>query len=262
MLLAIDVSNTHTILGLFEGPSLRRHWRLVTAQSRTSDEYGVFLLSLLRLAGVAPEQVTGVAVSNVVPPMQPVIDAMCQQAFGCAPMVVGPGIRTGMAILYDNPREVGADRIVNSVAAHERFHDLCVVVDFGTATTFDVVSKRGEYLGGVITPGIGISLDALFSRTAKLSAVELVKPPRVVGRNTTHAIQAGVFYGYVAMVDGLVDRIQKEQGAVARVIATGGFASLVARESASIEMVDEFLTLEGLRLIHERNREGPGHGRA
>lgn len=254
VLLAIDVGNTHTVIGVYEGDKLVRHWRVLSDPGRTADEYGVLLWSLYRASELPIPKRSDIIVCSVVPPMTKVVEDLCRDYFHTEPLVVGPGVKTGMPILYDNPKEVGADRIVNAVAAYERYRTTCIVVDFGTATTFDCVSGKGEYLGGVITPGLGISLDALVTRTAKLPKVELVRPPKVVGKNTVHAMQAGVVYGYVALVDGLVGRIRDEIGAEARVIATGGFATMLAPESTTIETFDEFLTLEGLRLIHRRNQ--------
>jgi len=251
MLLAIDIGNTHTVLGLYDGGTLRHHWRLHTELQCTADEYGVYVRRLL--AGVAQPTIDGVALSSVVPPVTAVFDTLCRRLLGIAPLVAGPGVCTGMPILYDDPRQLGTDRIMNAVAAYERTHAATIVVDLGTATKLEYVSDRGEYVGGVIAPGVGIAADALFTHAAKLYRVELARPPQVVGRNMVHAIQSGLVHGYAALVDGLIARMQREVDAAPRVIATGGFARLVAPESARIEAVEEFLTLDGLRLIYERN---------
>lgn len=253
MLIAVDVSNTNTKVGVYDGERLVQHWRLRTDPDRTADEYGVFLRGLFAGAGDVFGRIGGAIVASVVPPMNDTIDELLRTLFGVSPLFVGPGVRTGISITVDNPREVGADRIVNAVAAHARAQGAAIVVDMGTATTFDYVTAKGEYAGGLIVPGIGISLDALGARTAKLPRVELVRPPRVVGRNTVHAIQGGVIFGYTALVDGLVERIRRENDPTAQVFATGGLAHLIQPESSTIRVVDEYLTLDGLRLIYERN---------
>ncbi|HZZ83641.1 MAG TPA: type III pantothenate kinase [Anaeromyxobacteraceae bacterium] len=254
MLLAIDVGNTNTVLGAFEGTALARHWRVETHHGRTSDEYGILLKQLFAHAGIDSGRVDAIAVSSVVPPLAFTLERVARDYFGVAPLFVGPGVKTGMPILYDNPREVGADRIVNAVAAFERWRTGLIVVDFGTATTFDAVSPRGEYLGGAICPGISISMEALFRHASKLPRVEFVRPPTVVGKNTVASMQSGLVYGYVGLVDGMCERMGAELGFAPRVVATGGLAGLVAGVSRAVGDVDEHLTLDGLRIIHERNR--------
>ena len=254
MLLAIDVGNTNTVLGVFEGAALRQHWRVETSHVRTSDEWGILTRQLFAAASLDPARVDAVAISSVVPPLAQALEQMAQRYFGRKPLFVGPGVKTGMPILYDNPREVGADRVVNAVAAWQRWKCGLVVVDFGTATTFDAISPKGEYLGGAICPGIAISMEALFRHAARLPRVEFARPPQVVGRNTVHSMQSGLVYGYVGLVDGLCARMQEELGFPTKVVATGGLAPLLAGVSRTISEVDEHLTLEGLRLVHELNR--------
>lgn len=255
MLLAIDVGNTNIVYGLFDGPKLVHTFRVESARGRTADEYGVTLVSLLASHGVAPERVEAAILACVVPSLTEPMVRLVQRVFGRQAMIVGPGVRTGMAILIENPREVGADRIADAVAGYEKVRGGVVVVDFGTSTNFDVVTPKGEYLGGVLAPGLQISADALFARAAKLPRVEIVKPPKVVGRNTVSAMQSGIVYGYVGLVDGIVERILAELGYPCSVIATGGLASLIAPLSKTIQETDAELTLTGLRILYERNRE-------
>jgi type III pantothenate kinase len=253
MLLALDVGNTNTVVGVFEGATLKVHWRLSTRRAGTSDEYGVFVKSLFDFAGLDFRAITAVILSTVVPAVQQPLEDMSRQLFGVDPLNVGPGIRTGIPILYDAPREVGADRIVNAVAAFEQYGGPCIVVDFGTATTFDAISARGEYLGGAICPGVGISAEALFERAARLPRVEISRPKAVIGKNTVHSMQAGIYFGYLGLVEGLVTRMREELGGTPKVIATGGLANLLLTGSGIVDHVDPLLTLTGLRILYERN---------
>ncbi len=258
MLLAIDVGNTNIVLGVFNGAALAHSWRLTTLRERTADELGILVTSLCRHHGLGREDISGVVMASVVPPQTGTMITMVREYFGRQPLNLEPGVNTGMPVLYDNPREVGADRVVNGIAAYEQFaraqQRAVIVVDFGTATTFDAVSAKGEYLGGVICPGPQISADALFQRAAKLPRIDVQKPLKVIGTNTIMSMQSGLFWGYVDMVEGLVKRMRAELGGAVVVVATGGLATLVAPETQLIDHVDGELTLRGLRIVWERNQ--------
>lgn len=261
MLLAMDVGNTNIMIGLFQGEKLPHHWRVSTRPERTADEFSVMMRGLLVAEGLDLDVIEAAAIANVVPDLGLALGRFCERYLDVAPLWVGPGVRTGMDIRYEEPREVGADRIVNGVAALHRYGAPVVVVDFGTATTFDVISARGSYMGGAISPGVGISMEALFAHAARLPRVDLVKPPSVIGKNTVHSMQAGLVYGFAGQVDALVDRIiQQMSPPRPRVVATGGLARVVAPECRTVEIIDPLLTLEGLRLVYERNRRDPDPG--
>lgn len=256
MLLVVDVGNSHTVLGLYEGEELVAHWRVVTTTHRTSDELRILFLNLLQERGYNVKDVTGCCVSSVVPELNHALQDMCRQTFDTEPLFIGPGVKTGLIIQTENPKEVGADRIVNTVAAFEEFGGPLIVVDFGTATTFDAVSEKGEYLGGAIVPGIEISAEALSEKCAKLPRVEISKTESPIGRDTISAVRAGLTFGYADLVDGLITRIEKEIGSKSHVVATGGMANFIGSMTQHIGNIDEWLTLKGLRIIHAKNH-GP-----
>lgn len=254
MLLCIDIGNTNIVLGTYKGASLVHHWRIATGRDRMADEYAALFLMLLEQAGRRPTDIHDAVMASVVPPLTGQFVELCRRYLGLDPLVVDAGVRTGVRVRVDNPREVGADRIVNAAAAFRRYGGPACVVDFGTATTFDAISAEGDYLGGAIAPGIAVAASALTERTARLPRVELAAPPQAIGRNTVHSMQSGLIFGYVGLVEGMVARFRKELGPEMRVIATGGLAELVARETDVFDAVDPWLTLEGLRLIHGMNR--------
>jgi type III pantothenate kinase len=256
MLLVIDVGNTNTSLGVFEDDRLLKHWRLTSARARTTDEYGVHVRNLFALAGIDFKEISAVAIASVVPPLNFALKQMAEAYFDRTPLFIDHATSTGLPILYDPPSDVGADRIVDAVAAIEKYGAPCIIVDFGTATTFDAINERGEYLGGVITPGINISADALFERAARLPRVEIKRPASVIGTSTVGSMQSGLYFGYVGLVDGILERMTSELGGSPQVIATGGLARLIATGSAFIKTVDETLTLEGLRIIYEKQKTG------
>jgi type III pantothenate kinase len=258
VLLVVDVGNTNTNIGVFDGPRLRVSWRLTTRREQTADEYGVFFETLLRTRGVAPGDITGVAISNVVPPVQQTLTWMCEKYFGQPPFSVEPGGDTGLPLAVENPREVGPDRICGAVGAVALYGAPVIVVDLGTATTFNCVDASGAFIGGAIAPGLGIAVDALLTRAARLFRVELERPPEAIGRGTVTNIQSGVVYGWAGLVDGLVERMKKEMGGEPAVVATGGLVALIAEAARTIQHVNADLKLEGLRILHGRSRHGPG----
>ena len=253
MLLVFDIGNSNIVLGTYEGKKLMRHWRISTDRQKTGDEYGMLINNLFNFQGLKMNDISAIIISSVVPPLVVPLVKMCQRYFKIKPLVVGPGIKTGIRLKYENPREIGADRIVNAVGAHEQYGGPLIVIDIGTATTFDVVDDNGDYLGGAIAPGIGISTEALFQRAAKLPRIELVTPKSVICRNTITSMQAGIIYGFVGQIDEIVRRIKAEMGVNPKVIATGGLATMIAKESTTIDKIDHFLTLTGLRVLYERN---------
>jgi type III pantothenate kinase len=250
----VDVGNTNIVLGIYREKELVCHWRISTDRERTSDEYGVLIFNLFQHMNMDMKQISAVIISSVVPPLIVPLQRMCVRYFGGDPLVVGPGIKTGIRINYENPREVGADRIVNAIGAFEKYGGPLVIVDFGTATTFCAIADNGDYLGGAIAPGIGISTEALFQRAAKLPRIELVMPKTAICRNTVASMQAGIIFGFVGQVDEVVRRMKQELVGTAKVVATGGLANLIAQESSTIDVVEPFITLEGLRIVYERNR--------
>ncbi len=254
MILVIDIGNTNIVLGVYKEQKLVHHWRISTDKSRTMDEYAVIVRSFFNLSKFSFNDIHGAIISSVVPPVTPILEMMVEKYFSVTPLSVGPGIKTGLSIAYDNPREIGADRIVNAIAGFNKYGGPLVIVDFGTATTFCAISQKGEYLGGAIAPGIGISTEALFQRASKLPRVEIVKPKSIIGKNTVNGMQAGIYYGFCGQVDRIVELMQEELGGQAKIVATGGLAELIAGDSKKIEVIDPFLTLEGLIIIYEKNR--------
>lgn len=259
MLLAVDIGNTNITLGVYRGAESVEQWRVATERHRMPDELAVLLSNLLAFRDLSFHDITDVVLCSVVPPLTPTFEELTRRYLNCTPLVVGPGVKTGVRILYENPREVGADRIANALAAHRLYGGPAIVIDLGTATTFDAIASNGDYLGGAIAPGITIAAEALFQRASRLWRVELARPRQAVGKNTSAAMQSGIVFGYVGLVEGLVARFQAEMGP-AKVIATGGLAEIIARETTVVEIIDQRLTLEGLRLIYELNRSGEAEG--